>query len=666
MCSTFSFFLMAGKIQRLPEYLINQIAAGEVVERPASVVKELLENAIDAGARHIVIEVKDGGDNFLRITDDGIGMDSDDAVMALERHATSKIATADDLIRIGTLGFRGEALASIASVSFLTLQTKKRGALEGTVLNVEGGKIDKIKPGGMPEGTQIEIRQLFYNTPARKKYLKNPLTEYNHIFNTVTGIALAFPGIAFKLVHHDKIIFDLARIEADLPEPSGTGLSSSRFTENLFPRIRQLMGKNISDELIPVFYGHSRIQLAGFIGKPIIARSNRNMQYLFVNHREIKSPVLSYAAKESYYSLLPKEKYPVFFLYLDIDPELVDVNVHPRKQEVRFVNEREIFKIVAQACQKALETHILAPKIDASTPQNYYYERRQAPLLLHDRPDYRYEKSSASNMTTRGTPPSGTTPTLPASPALVQAALSFTKNFTEKMTWNSSGLSAAPDLSTPSQDNRSDAPEAASFIAESRQDQAPLVPLAQLDASFILCQRGSDLVIIDQHAAHERIRYTELVRDFEKLEQSSQPLLVPLSLELPPKDVAAFENFLETFRKIGFDIIHFGGNTFSIQAIPNYGMKGNLQQTVLGLFDDLVNHKEKGDFQRRKERSLLYMACRSAKKFGDILSREEQIALVEKLMALDAPYTCPHGRPTMIVMSSEELKKRFGRYYNSF
>ncbi len=604
-------------IKLLPEFLINQIAAGEVVERPASVVKELVENSLDAGATHITIEVQDGGDNFLRITDDGSGMDREDALMAFERHATSKISQSEDLFQIRSLGFRGEAIASIASVSFISLQTKKRGELEGTLVIASGGKIAKTSPAGVPEGTQIEVKQLFFNTPARKKYLKNPLTEYNHIFNTVTGLALAFPHVAFKLVRDSTTVFDVP------------------IQENFLNRIRTLMGNGIADELIPVFYGHSQIRLEGFIGKPILARSHRNNQYLFVNQREVKSHVLSYAVKESYHSLLPKEKYPVFFLYFQINPELVDVNVHPRKLEVRFRDEKEIFLLSGQACRKALENHVLAPDVSlGDADSNYYQERKQTPLVMQDMAMESYQGGNhrVGDHGLHGVAVGiGVQKALAASPVTVQAALDFTKEFSK-------------DFSA-------------------RKEQEEIRPLAQLENSWILCAQGKNLVIVDQHAAHERIRYSEILEDFERSEKPLQTLLTPLSIEFSGQERLAFEANREIIASLGFELEAFGGNTFSLRAIPAYLANENLQQTVCGLLDDLTSQNQTNDFQRGKERSIIFMACRSAVKFGDKLSPEQQQALVKKLMQLALPYTCPHGRPTMITLNHEELKKRFGREY---
>lgn len=616
------------QIKVLPDHLINQIAAGEVVERPASVVKELLENSLDAGAKKIIVEVEAGGDGLLRITDDGCGMDKDDAVLAFARHATSKISILEDLFRINSYGFRGEAIASIASVSLMTIQTKKAGALEGTIVSAEGGQIRMVKAIGAPEGTQIEVRNLFFNTPARKKYLKNDATEYGHILSTVTSMALASPQVSFKLIHDGKTVFDLPA------------------SEDVMIRIRSLLGRDMAENLVPVFYGHSKISLTGFVGKPSIARASRLGQYLFVNGREVKSHVLSYAVKQSFYSLLPKEKYPVFILFFQIDPMYVDVNVHPRKMEVRFSDEKEIFKIVISACGKALENYVLAPKIEDQKPEEkdasqiteqtelsaYSSQRVQQSLKLEDH-DYEEAYRGAKTMAAV------------AGAAIVNGSLNGVNEdaiaFTQAVT---QGLYAN---------------EQANFTARENDDL--IQPLAQLAESYILCRQGNSLLIIDQHAAHERIRYTEIVAEFEAKQSVIQQLLTPMQFELSHQEKNILEQNLELFAGLGFSIEPFGGNTFNLTAIPSYMAKHDLLKAIHGLIDDLNNMSVKGDFQSRKEKALTYMACRSAVKFGDKLSMEEMEGLVRQLQTLAQPYTCPHGRPTMAKMDFEELEKRFGR-----
>ena len=487
------------KIKLLPENLINQIAAGEVVERPASVVKELVENSIDAGATRIIVEVSEGGESFIRITDDGEGMDKEDAIMAFERHATSKIANNEDLFNIRTLGFRGEAIASIASVSLMTLTTKKRGSNEGNAIENTGGVVSDIKTIGCPEGTKIEVRNLFYNTPARKKYLKNSVTEFGHIVDTLTGIALAHYEVAFKFFHDGKVVFDL---------PS---------TKDAIVRIGALLGRNVADELIPVFYGGTNIKLSGFIGKPILNRASKGSQYLFVNSREVKSHVLSFAVKQSYHSLIPKDKHPVFLLFFEIDPAVVDVNVHPRKLEVRFSNDKEIFKIVLFAAEKALETFVLTPKINTDSPQNYYTDRVHKSL--------QEEQNSL----------------LAEKEDLVKTGV---QNYGQQ---NFEVIVSKKDLMS------GDLGESVSEPVL-RKSENEIHVLAQLSDSYILCQQDKDLVLIDQHAAHERIRYTQLLSEFENKDKNIQKLLLPLNFDLSIGDVEILKENIEIFNNAGFEI----------------------------------------------------------------------------------------------------------------
>ncbi len=638
------------KIKILPENLINQIAAGEVVERPASVVKELVENSLDAGAGRMIIEVNGAGDSYIRITDDGCGMSKEDALLAFERHATSKISSTEDLFDIRTLGFRGEAIATIASVSYMTLQTKEKGVLEGTLIVSEGGNIVKNKQMGCPEGTQIEVKQLFYNTPARKKYLKNDATEYGHILDTVTGIALAFPHVAFKFVHDSKTIFDLPA------------------TEDLLSRIRGLLGRSVADEMIPVFNGHAKMQLTGFIGKPSIARSNRKGQHLFVNNREVASHVLSYAVKQSYYSLIPKDKNPTYVLFLNLDPELVDVNVHPRKTEVRFANEKEIFSIFNRACKVALEKHVLAPSFDSGLDKEESLvneDREHQPLMkLEDKPVEAIDVTVpvAAEVVDK----SKEVDLHMSNPVVASYDASHKEKDVDTFTIPSKQFSGIvreepADVNENLIEKIVETPSAPENAAIERVDDEKLVPLAQMNNSYILCQQGSELVIVDQHAAHERIRYTEILEDFEAKKKSVQPLLTPEQLELSHQEAALLSEYKDFLGEMGFEIEPFGGNTFSVFSVPSYLVKEDIKGTVMGLIDDISNNAVKGDLQSRKERALTYAACRSAVKFGDPLSKEEMENLCKRLQELDQPYTCPHGRPTMIKMSADELEKRFGR-----
>ena len=449
-------------IKVLPENLVNQIAAGEVVERPASVVKELVENSIDAGASRIVLEVDGAGDELIRITDNGIGMDSQDAVLAFERHATSKIKSKDDLFNISSMGFRGEAIASIASVSTMTMRTKRDEDEVGRLIESVGGSIEKNEEVSCTNGTQIEVRNLFYNTPARKKYLKTPNTEYQQILGVFQKVALANPGIHLKIIHNGKLGFEYPKCDG------------------LLDRVRDVLGKNVSENCLPIFYGHKEIQVEGYIGKPELGRSGSKHQHLFINGRPVVHHLFNYALAEAYHSLLMDGKKPFFVINVIIAPELIDVNVHPRKLEIRFQNQNEIFKILMKAAKTTLEKNVLMPDFKA----NREIER----------------------------------------PTDNQVKAAF--EFTEKLT-GADHMPGRFNKYTYEQENA---------------EELSMVPLSQIARSYILAENAEGLVLIDQHAAHERVRYEELMNQFEKQDPEKQQLLLPENIELSAMEAKIFEN----------------------------------------------------------------------------------------------------------------------------
>lgn len=623
------------KIELLNPQLINQIAAGEVVERPASVVKELVENAIDAGSTKIIVEIKGGGINKIKISDNGCGMSTDDAYLSLQRHATSKIRTLEDLLAVNTMGFRGEALASIASVSRLTLRTQQETDSSGVEIVTEGGQILRESPVGISHGTEIEISDLFFNTPVRLKFLKTEQTEYQNILDVVIQAALSHPGIAFKLIH-EKDEGEI-RIPLDLPA-----------TRDQLVRIRGVLGQSVTDDVIEVFYGGSGLGIRGYIGKPQLSRANRSMQYFFVNGRPISSHVLSYAVKQAYHSLLPKERYPAFVIFFELEPTMVDVNCHPRKTEVKFRDEREVYKVLLMSCSKALENAVLSPKITHETV-NYYREKNPTGLTESG-------NLSVTSATSRET---------------VEVAIGNNDVYRLNLSGRQTSF---PDMGRDQHhDIKQDIPRTDSNLSTPVETQDDLIPLGQLDNSFILCQRGNDLVIIDQHAAHERIRYNILMSESEHEEKVIQPALVPVTFDLAPADIEVLEGNREALENIGINLQHFGGNTYAINEVPAYLVKADLKKVLTGLIDDLRNvdagdlSVHKGDLFARREKILTYLACRSAVKFGDHLDPQEIDALIEQLnRTRHGQGTCPHGRPTMIVMEASELWSRFGRKYSGF
>ncbi len=596
------------KINILPENLINQIAAGEVVERPASVVKELIENALDAGTNNLVIEISNGGTDLIRVTDNGQGMNREDAILCFERHATSKIKNLNDLETIGTMGFRGEALASIASVSNITLKTRESGENVGTEIENHGGEITKVTGFGGGNGTQILIRDLFFNTPARKKFLKSQNTEFQNILGMVTCFALIFNKISFKLIKDEKEIFDLPA------------------TKDIEIRLRGLLGKAISDELIPIFYHAVNIKIEGFIGKPAICRTTRNLQYFFVNKRPIKSPTLSYAIKNAFGNLIPKDRYPISIINFEIDPLLVDVNVHPRKTEVKFSDEKEIFRVLYLSCSKALQNGILTPKFDRNISPNFYTDRKVGDLEIKNNVDARL----LFGMNT------GTKKPILVSKETENLDIKLMPEMTKQLTGQNESLSTSLGIE--------------------------ITPLFQFRNAFIVCQKKEDLLFIDQHAAHERIRYEKLKKDEGQKLIDKQPLLTPLSIDLSQGDLAILNNNKEVMEELGFEIEHFGGNSFSIQAVPATISKLNLEKIILGIIDDLRN--EQGiSLVEKKDQIIKYMACRSAVKFGDKMSMEEMRALVDEIQITKNNASCPHGRPSMMILTWEEMWNRFGRNY---
>ncbi|MCX6734352.1 MAG: DNA mismatch repair endonuclease MutL [Candidatus Peregrinibacteria bacterium] len=597
-------------IKVLPESLINQIAAGEVVERPASVVKELVENSIDAGAKNIVVEMKDAGKSFIKIIDDGCGMIPEDLELALQRHATSKIRDEADLWKIKTMGFRGEALASISSVSKMIIRSKTVNDLAGTEIQSVGGEIKLKQEVGMPSGTQIEVYDLFFNTPARQKYLKQDSTELGHVTSILDMIALAHPELSFKLVHNDKVIFDLAR------------------SSDLISRVADIFGKATSEAMLPVFYGGSAFQIDGFIGKPLLSRSTSQHQYFFVNGRPIQHFLLANTIKTAFHSMLMENKKPVFILNIKIDPALIDVNVHPRKTEIRFEDQQSLIKVVYGCVKTALEKNILIPK-GFTESQRYMSD------------SFPKDEVSGGESELGGFMKFGGSPVKQENfnfgMGEMKAAMNFSKDFIE--TRQAEGIQTGA-------------------VTEKRFDMKPIV---QIFNSYIVAQNDSGLVLIDQHAAHERVRFEELISQFENQEKSVQPLLMALQMELSNEEVSLIKENMDIFSGLGFEIEPFGGNTFVIHAVPVFLAKENMEEVIKGVLDDILNQKNTSKMHGRREEMLTYMSCRSAIKFGQKLSLIEMQSLIMQMEKLQRPYTCPHGRPTMVSLTMDELGKMFGR-----
>ncbi len=659
------------RIRLLSEQVANQIAAGEVVERPASVVKELVENSLDADAKKITIEIGAGGRSLIRITDDGFGMSRDDALLSLERHATSKIQKAEDLASISTMGFRGEAVPSIASVSRFILTTRERdeASPEGTQIIINGGTIAEVKAAGSAPGTSIEVRQLFFNLPARRKFLRTEETEAAHIQHYLTLAALAFPEVAFTFIKDGRNVWQLPAVKSERA-------ISSR-TEALRERLRALLG---DEKLLPVNFsvtlaedGHetppeetdifetalpekpavaeithhkSQIRVWGLIGSPGVSRATRDGQFVFVNRRPVENRGINYALIEGYHTSLMKGRYPVCCLFLEIDPAAVDVNIHPAKREVKFHREYEIRKFVAQAVHDAL----LA--FHAEPVKNFHNEAQRTPSPQLKQPEI-----------------------IPANPPVETAAL---PNFPEQLkqlpaTQTPLKMGFAPALpvkiETPTPAPESPISNRQSAIGNPSLPpgvtpllNVPLRLVGVVGKLYVLLESDRGLVLLDQHAAHERILFEQMLT---RLEQNgltpSQKLLLPETIELPPRDAQFLREQLAALTRLGVGLSEFGERTFLLDALPPFVKASDPRRFVFDLVDELRAAGREVNLARLGEHTVAKTVCRHAVKANDPLRGAELENLVEDLRRCAMPYTCPHGRPTLIEMNYRELEKKFGR-----
>ena len=570
------------KIRPLDEDTINKIAAGEVIERPASVVKELVENSIDAGATRILIELIDGGKSLVKVTDDGCGIDPQDLPLAFQKHATSKISGAGDLENIATLGFRGEALASIASVSrSVEVKTKTKGSLSGTYQRTQGGKIVETKEVGSPVGTTITVWDLFYNVPARKKHLKGVEAETVHITDMVTELAIIHYDISFELFSGKRTIFK--------------SIKSSSWDDVLF----RLFG-------LKTLKGLSRLEepgrgwtLTGVIGDPLAVRSSPDRIFIFVNGRAVSSRTLSAAVREAYRNIIPLGKSPVAVISLQISPELVDVNVHPAKREIRLLHEQEIATALTRAAARALEEHARS-KQEGMSDRSSSEGEAVAPL----------RQSSIAESCEQST--------LPLDPMEEE-------------------LSQIKPQPVPS-----------------------LRILGQIKKLYIVAESEDGLVLIDQHAAAERIRF-ELLQERYKSKKIRQELAEPISLEMSPSEMIMMASWQETLQDIGFEVSPFGGNSYTVRAVPALGRRLESAEAVHDILRDLFSEGKVSPASTNKDEILKLLACRGSIKSGKELTFAEMRKLVEDLYLCNNPLTCPHGRPVMVTIDQNQLERLFSR-----
>jgi DNA mismatch repair protein MutL len=609
------------RIRLLSETVASQVAAGEVVERPASVVKELVENSIDAGARKIDIVIRRGGISLVRVIDDGCGMDRDDALLSLERHATSKIRSAADLEAIATLGFRGEALPSIASVSRFRLTTREPNAIAGTEIIVNGGKIDIVRDGGEAPGTQVEVRSLFYNLPARRKFLRSENTESRNIEHQLHLQAIGHPEIAFTFARDDRLVFQLP------------------VTANLIERIRDLYGTQLLDQLLPIAATNKpRILIRGLIGRAGVSRQTRAQQLIFVNGRAIENPLVTTAVREGYHTALMKGQYPVTFLFLDLDPALVDVNVHPAKREVRFRDPNDVRDAIVRSIQQTLES----ARID-------WQEKFRAPPVAGVVDPGRFATGRVDS--------GHTAPQKQVVDLTLRPVPTFPEISHRDLPHLEAAIRTVAGVGDPGRTlSKSDSDERAKS-GTAQQFQI----IGVLSKLYVLMENADGLVLVDQHAAHERILFEELRSRMEEQGVPSQKLLIAQTFDLPPRDADWIEGNLPILQKMGIGIESFGPNTFKIDSLPSFLNVSDAPQFMRKVIDDLKSASTTSSPLRLGEEMIAKTVCRHAVKANDPLRYAEVEKLIRDLLDCDLPYCCPHGRPTMIQISLGELEKKFGR-----
>ena len=662
------------RIRLLPEQVANQIAAGEVVERPASVVKELVENALDAQVSRITVEIQAGGRSLVRVTDDGVGMNRDDALLCLERHATSKIQKAEDLAAITTMGFRGEALPSIASVSRFTLTTRERNGdtPEGTQVVVHGGKILEVKSAGHAPGTDVEVRQLFYNLPARRKFLRSEETERAHVQHYLTLAALAFPEVGFTFVQDQRPVWQLPPLRSDGP------LASKQAA--LQERLRALLGAEA--KLLPVDYfteigeldepgdisrpsspdtRPSTLRIWGFLGAPGVSRATREDQHLFVNRRPVENRALNFALLEGYHTALMKGRYPVCCLFLELDPAEVDVNIHPSKREVKFRREKAVRRHAAEAVRRTLLNFHTAPgeaqiEIESSKLK---VERAAAPGIPPIQPGKSIEPAVAVP-TAKELPQ--LLPPPPARPIPNRASPSPGHTTDAPSAAPPAIGHRQPTIETPRSAVRvshSPAPPVSSAVVPLL--KVPLRLVGVVGRLYVVLESDRGLVLMDQHAAHERILYEQMLRRLEQGDAPSQRLLLPETVELSTRDAQFLREHLQILGRLGVGLSEFGERTFLLDALPPFVKVPDARRYVLELIDELVAAGQEVNSFRLGEQTVAKTVCRHAVKANDPLTGPELENLVNDLRNCAMPYTCPHGRPTLIEMNYRELEKKFGR-----
>lgn len=673
-------------IQVLDQKTIDKIAAGEVVERPASVVKELVENSIDSGATAITVEIKEGGISLIRVTDNGCGIPAEQVPIAFLRHATSKITSIEDLLTVRSLGFRGEALSSIAAVGQVELITKTGDAMTGLRYEIHGGIEQNVEEIGCPEGTTFIVRNLFYNTPARRKFLKTAMTEGNYVSELVEQIAMSHPDISFKFVNNGQ----------NKLSTSGNG--------SLKDILYHIYGRDIAANLLPIEAERNGMKISGYVAKPYISRGNRSFEHYFVNGRYIKSPIITKAIEEAYKTFVMIHKFPFVAIYLTVDSKLLDVNVHPRKMEMRYSRGDELYKFIFEKIRYVLLQKELIPEVSQtaarkkadseppaapSVPEPFETNRRKQESV--------YSSEKKDNFQSFYGLQNETPPTVHEKEAIYQATVTLEHASAPVVTAEhitseriTSGIEASSknpseknisveqpsieSLEQTSAETGTPEPEVQSNI---RKDQISLFEsgfmteearpkhrlIGQLFKTYWLIEYENNLFIMDQHAAHEKVMYEKLMKQYEKREILSQQIHPPLVISVNPVEQEALRKNMDFFEQMGFQIESFGGNEYMLRAVPleTYGLAA--QDIFIDFVDSLTeegNHLNIDLFIYK----IATMACKAAVKGNMKLSFAEADALIDQLLQLDNPYNCPHGRPTIIAMTETELEKKFRRIQN--
>jgi len=592
-------------INILDEATANKIAAGEVIERPASVVKELVENALDAQASEIRIELVDGGKKLIRVTDNGIGMSRQDARLCIERHATSKIRCADDLFDIRTLGFRGEALPSIASVSRTEIITRREQDECGTLVVVEGGEVKEISDIGSPVGTSVTVGELFHNVPARQKFLKTAQTEIGHVIELVNRFAVSHCEVDITLVHNERQIF----------RSTGSG--------RLADAVLTVFGRDAAEAIMEINGQRGPYRISGYVSKPSYSKPSRSGQMFFVNRRFVRNRNLMHALDDAYRGILPQGRYPLIVCFVDVDPSLVDVNVHPTKMEVKFSKEWEIHDLVSSAVREALSSSAIA------TTGVDFLPKATAPV---QRPDFSGLR--------RGPTPS--------------EVQSF-----HNVLLSRHGLDGDAFPKVDSVYPSESASPAVPLSGGDTDVLADAVVLVQACNTYIIAQTTAGILLIDQHVAHERILFDQLSNSVGKIE--IQRLVIPLTLSLGRREALVVENKIEDLRLLGFDIEPFGKDTFLVRSVPALIAEKNYEQILRDTIEELTELTVSKRLLVQREAIITTTACKMAVKAGDHLSMDEMIRLVSELRYTSNPYLCPHGRPIVVCLTNRELEKMFGR-----